>query len=71
VFDSRPGLVGFVGEKVGMGMVFYEYLGLSYQFLFHQMIHIHYKPISKLTFIHSFIYGSTALRWGSADFYVF
>jgi hypothetical protein len=40
--DSSPGHVGFVVDKVALGGVLSEYLGFPYQFLFHQLLHIHH-----------------------------
>jgi hypothetical protein len=34
--------VGFVVGKVELGQVFSEYFGFPYQFLFHQLFHIHH-----------------------------
>jgi hypothetical protein len=40
---SSPRLdhVEFLVEKVVLGQVFFEYLGLPYQFSFHQLLHTH------------------------------
>jgi hypothetical protein len=43
-FDPRSGLVGFMVDKVTVGQVFSEYLGLPCQLSFHRLLHTH--PLS-------------------------
>jgi hypothetical protein len=39
---ARSGHVGFVADKVTLGQVFSEYIGFSYQFSFHLLLHSHH-----------------------------
>jgi hypothetical protein len=37
-----PGHMGFVVDKVALGLVFSEYFGFSYQCSFHRLLYIHH-----------------------------
>jgi hypothetical protein len=41
-FEPRPGYVGFVVDKVALGLVFAKYFGFPCQFSFYRLLHIHH-----------------------------
>jgi hypothetical protein len=42
VFDPRSSHMGFVMNKVALGLVFFEYFGFTCQFSFHRLLHTDY-----------------------------
>jgi hypothetical protein len=44
VVRARSGHVGFVMEKMAVGLIFFEYLGFPCQSSFHQILHPHNQP---------------------------